>query len=82
MNFKKQEEMDIGAAVKWTRHGATVTREGWNGKSMWVAMMAAGTSDDEESGFGNFLYMKTAQNTLVPWVASQTDLLAQDWQVC
>ena len=27
------------------------------------------------------IYMKTADNKLVPWLASQTDVLAEDWQI-
>ena len=26
-----------------------------------------------------YIYMKTADDNLVPWLASQTDILAQDW---
>lgn len=41
-------------------------------------------------GFGQYLYepdwngfivMKTVDNNLVPWTASQTDILAEDWQI-
>lgn len=28
------------------------------------------------------IYMKTADNKLVPWLASQTDVLAEDWCIC
>ena len=26
-----------------------------------------------------YIYMKTVQGDLVPWIASQTDMLADDW---
>lgn len=29
----------------------------------------------------NFIVMKTADNKLVPWLASQTDILAEDWGI-
>jgi hypothetical protein len=28
-----------------------------------------------------YIYMKTAQDDLVPWLASQTDVLAEDWGI-
>jgi hypothetical protein len=28
-----------------------------------------------------YIYMRTAQGDLVPWLASQTDMLALDWEV-
>jgi hypothetical protein len=31
--------------------------------------------------YGAYIAMKTAQGNVVPWLASQTDVLADDWQV-
>lgn len=31
--------------------------------------------------YGAYIAMKTAQENVVPWLASQTDVLAEDWQV-
>jgi len=28
-----------------------------------------------------YIYMKTVTDDLVPWLASQTDILADDWQL-
>lgn len=28
-----------------------------------------------------YITMKTADNSIVPWLASQTDILAEDWEV-
>jgi hypothetical protein len=43
-------------------------------------------SDNEERGpilvpYGAYIAMKTAQENVVPWLASQTDVLAEDWEV-
>lgn len=38
----------------------------------------------DDNGFypvGDFILMKTAQNNVVPWLASQTDMLAEDWMI-
>lgn len=31
--------------------------------------------------YGAYIAMKTAQGNVVPWLASQTDMLAEDWEV-
>lgn len=31
--------------------------------------------------YGAYIAMKTAQENVVPWLASQTDVLAEDWQI-
>ena len=79
-----------GALVALKR-GHRVCRDGWNGKGMFVFLEAACdlVVGDEDLLFNEFaggvvpcrafLAMKTAQNDVVPWVASQTDLLADDW---
>lgn len=69
----------IGQAIKEMRNGAHVSRAGWNGKGMWLALQVP----DEHSKMSlPYIYMKTADDKLVPWLASQTDILAIDWSVC
>jgi hypothetical protein len=54
-----------------------VCRTGWNGKNMYLQMQ----HPDEHSKMQlPYIYICTADGQLVPWVASQTDLLANDWQ--
>ena len=65
----------IGWAVKQMRDGHHVARSGWNGKNMWLKLVPAAEPYQE------FVAMKTVQNTLVPWLCSQTDLLAVDWEI-
>ena len=52
-------------------------RSGWNGKNMWIQLQVP---DEHSKMTLPYVYMKTAQGDLVPWVISQTDLLAQDWE--
>lgn len=69
--------MDFGQALVALRRRERVTRAGWNGKDMWVALQVP----DEHSKMRRpYLYMKPVDGDLVPWVASQSDLLAEDWQ--
>jgi hypothetical protein len=78
--------MDIGQAVKHMREGGKVARRGWNGKNMYLRYNAGGdsiraeNSSDVEGVLAPHVLMKTAQGDLVPWLCSQTDLLATDWE--
>lgn len=68
--------MDFGWALDQLRNGRAVTREGWNGRGMWLALQVP----DERSKMRRpYIYMRPVDGYLVPWVASQTDLLANDW---
>lgn len=86
----------FGDAVEILKKGARVAREGWNGKGMWLMMVhpdddaavpprptyaVAGIVDDATNGCLPWIGMKTADNKFVPWLASQTDVLAEDWQI-
>lgn len=69
-------EMDFGMALDSIKSGSKVTRSGWNGKGMWVKLQRP----DEGSKMSlPYIYMRTTRGDLVPWVASQTDILADDW---
>lgn len=72
------EEQDFGWALDRLRSGKQVQRAGWNGKGMWLALQ---TPDANSKMSLPYIYMKTADNNLVPWLASQTDMLAYDWQL-
>lgn len=62
-------------ALKW---GHRIARTGWNGKGMWLALQMPDTHSKMTLPY---IYMSTAQGDLVPWLASQTDILAEDWIV-
>ena len=68
--------MDIGQALAQLRAGNRVAREGWNGKGMWLGLQVP---DAQSKMTLPYVYMKTAPGPLVPWLCSQTDLLAVDW---
>ena len=74
--YESNKQMDFGHAITALKAGARVTREGWNGKGMWLELQ----KPDEHSKMTlPYIYMKTADNNLVPWLASQTDMLSEDW---
>ena len=70
--------MNFGQALDWLRAGHRVAREGWNGKDMYLHLQ---TPDVHSKMTLPYIYMRTVQDDLVPWIASQTDLLSGDWFV-
>lgn len=60
------------------RKGGEIFREGWNGKDMHLEIQMP---DESSKMTLPYIYMKTACDNLVPWLASQTDLLADDWDI-
>ena len=78
-------EFDFGDAISLLKDGAKVARKGWNGKGMWLKLVQKGYFDvgisivENGSNLLPLIGMKTADNSFVPWLASQTDVLAEDW---
>lgn len=68
----------FGEAISELKKGNKVTRKGWNGKNMWLGLQVPG---DNSKMTLPYIYMKTADNNQVPWLASQTDMLSEDWEV-
>ena len=69
---------DFGDALKAFRNGDRCTRAGWNGKGQWVAFAAPGIDDPMTLPY---LFLHTVGGQAVPWTASQTDILATDWEI-
>lgn len=70
--------MNIGDAIAAMRHGSKVTREGWNGPGQYLELQVP----DEHSKMRKpYIYISPVDGELVPWLASQTDLLANDWMI-
>lgn len=68
----------IGWAVKQLWNGGQVRRRGWNGRGMHLALQAP---DQHSKMSVSYVYMKTAEGHLIPWVCSQSDLLGTDWEL-
>ena len=68
--------MRFGEAIEHARNGKKIAREGWNGKNMYIQLQVP---DEHSKMTLPYIYMKTVQGDLVPWLASQTDMLADDW---
>jgi hypothetical protein len=78
--------MNFSGALNKIKAGRRVARAGWNGKGMWLSLIAADAFqvaliDQSSVRLLPWIGMKTADNGFVPWLASQTDILADDWDV-
>ena len=67
----------IGEALEAMKCGYKVRRNGWNGKGMWLKLQVP---DEFSKMTLPYVYMRTVQGDRVPWLCSQTDLLALDWE--
>jgi len=70
------QEQGIGWAIRQLQEGKRVARKGWNGPGQNLGLQVP---DAHSKMTLPYIYMSTAQGDLVPWLASQTDLLAEDW---
>lgn len=85
--------MDFSQALLEAKNGKAIKRKGWNAQDQFVYHVPAGAYDaqtgvaknhfgaDAKVPYGAYLAIKTVQDNVVPWLASQTDLLAADWEV-
>jgi hypothetical protein len=87
--------MDFADALRMVKAGARVRRRGWNGRGMFIFLVPGSTfqvAADRPLGLAapelvgrsvrylGHIDMVTAHGEVVPWLASQTDILAADWE--
>jgi hypothetical protein len=79
------ETFDFGHALELLKDGEKVCRFGWNGKGMWLLLQVP---DEHSKMTLPYIYIEYPDGhpaypagSRVPWLASQTDLLAEDWMV-
>ena len=77
--------MNFGDALHELKAGRRVAREGWNGRGIFIELQ---TPDENSKMTSPYIFINTtglqtentaAPKSLVPWLASQTDMLANDW---
>ncbi|HBW1504009.1 DUF2829 domain-containing protein [Raoultella ornithinolytica] len=84
--YRPVSGLSFGLAIEALKQGKKVARAGWNGKGMWLKLVPADIADKvafeyEALDGAPWIGMKTADDKFVPWLASQTDVLAEDWQI-
>lgn len=86
------ENLNFGDALALLKKGKKVSREGWNDKGMFLFLVPGSTfkvnrapllgiyPEGTEINYCPHIDMRTADGKIVPWLASQTDVLADDWR--
>lgn len=83
--YRRIDALTFGLAIEAMKKGFKVARVGWNGKGMWILLQRP----DEHSKMNlPYFYIEYPeghpaypQGCRVPWLASQTDMLAEDWMI-
>jgi hypothetical protein len=91
--YKQSGELPFSAALLLLKEGRKVCRAGWNGKDMFLFLVPGSTftvnrppllgiyPEGTRVDYRPHIDMRTANGEIVPWVASQSDLLEDDWCV-
>ena len=88
--YRPTDGLNFGLALEAAKCGEKIARAGWNGKGMFLyyvpenayppsTNVARDAFGGENVPYGAYIAIKTAQGNVVPWLASQTDMLADDW---
>ena len=72
------EKFTFGMAIQCLKDGHFVHRSGWNGRGMYLGLQ---TPNDKSANTLPYIYIITVEGNRVPWLASQTDMLADDWSI-
>lgn len=93
--YKENGQLGFSEALVALKAGQKIARSGWNGKGMFLYYVPEnkypaarntlntldGLFEDNLVPYAAYIAMKTAQDNVIPWLASQTDVLAEDWCV-
>lgn len=89
--YQPNDRMSFSCALQALKQGHKVARSGWNGKAMFIFLVKGSTfevnrppllgiyPEGTKVDYHAHIDMKTADNMIVPWLCSQTDMLANDW---
>lgn len=90
------DNCSFAGALLALKDGQRVSRRGWNGPGQWLVLVPASVIRVEgsrplgkaapelvgqEVRYRAHIDIKTVQGDIVPWIASQSDLLEEDWYV-
>lgn len=84
--YRPKDGLPFGLAIEALKKDLRVARAGWNGKGMWLMLVPFDLADKVAFQYAAldslpWIGMKTADNKFVPWLASQTDMLSDDWVI-
>lgn len=84
---------NFSQALELVKNGARLARTGWNGKGMFIFLVPGSEfkvnrppllgiyPEGTEIKYHGHVDMRTADGQIVPWLCSQTDMLAEDWAI-
>lgn len=84
------QALTFGDAIYLLKQGKKLARAGWNGKGLWIELQRPDAHSKMTLPYIFMAYPSTPAsdtapdshiNARVPWLASQTDMLAEDWMV-
>jgi hypothetical protein len=85
INKNIMKKYTFGEALAALKQGARVARTGWNGKGMWLVLQVP---DEHSKMTLPYVYIVYPEGhsaypcgSRVPWLASQTDMLSEDWLI-
>lgn len=91
--YRETTGLTFGLALEALKAGKKVARAGWNGKGMFLFLVPGSTfqvnrppllgiyPEGTTVNYCPHIDMKTSDEKVVPWLASQTDALAEDWAI-
>lgn len=91
--YKSSGNLSFSDALVYLKLGHKVARKGWNGKNMFVFLVQGSEfkvnrppllgiyPEGTEITYQPHIDMKTVTGSIVPWLASQSDMLAEDWEI-
>ncbi len=90
--YRRIDGMTFGLAIEAMKKGCSVARKGWNGKDQFIYLIKGSAMQKVlQYGYGEYvgeptivdtLAIKTTSNQIqIGWLASQTDMLAEDWYI-
>ncbi len=85
-----KEKLDFGTAIKLMKQGKAVQRVGWNGKNQYIQLASCISYKNTDGKVINCMHDEIGNKAVafvgtsgvqIGWLASQADMLAEDWQI-
>lgn len=91
MEFKKISGCNFGTAIEHIKKGGKAKREGWNGKEQFISLATDIKCIDQTTNFltdcehldigSQAILFHGTRGVQIGWLASQSDMLANDWEI-
>jgi hypothetical protein len=91
--YRQSDALTFSLALEALKSGSKIARSGWNGKGQWLILVEAGLYEvavgiiniyndvNNQLTLRPWIGIKTVDDQFMPWLASQSDMLAEDWVI-